>query len=104
MTMVAEWDAKARRFVLKPTESNSKGNGNHNHTVYYHVTGQALEKLIQFAKEDGFTLTADTEAGRKAKIGKAVKQYVDVAIAELIKAREEAQQTEPEETKRGKTK
>ena len=75
-----------------------EGVGNNNNAgvryVSYHVgeapdsTAEELATLLRYAKEDGFELNGDSDKGRKAKEGKAIKQYVRIAIAEFIASRD----------------
>jgi len=89
MGKMAVWDAQKHRFIQKEVKG-SPNPGNGGHTVWYGVTGDQLKTLTGFAKEDSFDLNSDTEIGRKAKVGKAVKQYMGIAIESLIAMRLEA--------------
>ena len=96
MTKQAVWDAEKRKFVQKDDGQGNPSKTGNGHTVWYGVTGDELKTLTEFAKADGFDLKSDTDTGKKAKVGKAVKQYVQIAVQELIQSRKTSNQPKSE--------
>lgn len=56
--------------------------------IYFEIEGEQLKRLKEFVTQDGFDLTAETEQGRKMKLGSAVKKYAVIAIDRLIASRD----------------
>jgi hypothetical protein len=102
MAQTATWDPASKRMVVKDNGQASAGTNSAGHTVWFGVTGDLLAKLSQYAKEDGFDLKSDTDTGRKAKVGKAVKLYLDAAVKEFVATRDKIAVEEAKTVKTGK--
>ena len=93
----ATWDPTTRKFKVEKVEGNGNNNSKTRYVSYHcgerpDSTEEELNTLLKYAKEDGFDLSGDTDKGKKAREGKVVKQYIRIAIQDLIANRGQAAQ------------
>lgn len=75
-------------------EEVANGNGNSSnkeHTVYYHFSGERLQRLVKIMERQGVPMNGD-ERKRKATIGKLAHQVIDAAVNEYLDQLDKATQ------------